>query len=162
LCAKCDIHRAANGLKWLIGFLNPMILSLGGFDVWIRITRNIIDYLFGCLASSTSVSVDALGIPLSWKQPFLLALEEPDKQKLAKLVRASEQAIFLRRLELNNSSDHHEERSEMSVAEVALPTIKTHKLGWTEGAPFRFIQSNAVESPSGEWHTVPHHPCERF
>jgi hypothetical protein len=28
LCAKCDIHRAANGSKWLIGFLNLTILRL--------------------------------------------------------------------------------------------------------------------------------------
>jgi hypothetical protein len=85
-----------------------MILGLGGFHVWLRITRNIIDYLSGCLASATSVGVDALGNPLSWKQPFLLALEEPDQQKLTELVRASEHAIFLRQLELNNSSDRHE------------------------------------------------------
>jgi hypothetical protein len=74
--------------------------------------------------------VDAMGHPLSWKQPFLQALEELDKLKLTELVRASEHAIFLRQLELNNSSDHHEERSEMNVAAVALQTIRTHKLGW--------------------------------
>jgi hypothetical protein len=28
LCAKCDIRRAADGTKWLIGFLNPKIFSL--------------------------------------------------------------------------------------------------------------------------------------
>ena len=50
--------------------------------------------------------------------------------KLTVLVRASERAIFLRQQELRNSSDHHEERSEMSVAELALLTIKTRKLGW--------------------------------
>jgi hypothetical protein len=66
----------------------------------------------------------------SWKQPFLRALEESDKQKLGDLVYASEHAIFLRQQELKNSSDAHEERSEMSVAEVALLTIKTHRLGW--------------------------------
>jgi hypothetical protein len=71
-----------------------------------------------------------MGHPLSWKQPFLQALEELDKLKLTELVRASEHAIFLRQLELNNSSDHHEERSEMNVAAVALQTIRTHKLGW--------------------------------
>jgi hypothetical protein len=66
----------------------------------------------------------------SWKQPFLQALEESDRQKLGELVSASEHAIFLRQQELNNSSDQHEERSEMNVAELALLTIKTHKLGW--------------------------------
>jgi hypothetical protein len=66
----------------------------------------------------------------SWKQPFLQALEESDNQKLGELVSASELAMFRRRQELRNSSDHHEERSEMNVAELALLTIKTQKLGW--------------------------------
>jgi len=66
----------------------------------------------------------------SWKQPFLKTLEESDKRKLAELIYASEHAIFLRQQELKNSSDHHEEQSEMNVAELALLTIKTHKLGW--------------------------------
>jgi hypothetical protein len=64
----------------------------------------------------------------SWKQPFLQALEESDSQKLGELVHASEHAIFLRQQELKDSSDHQEERSEISVAEVALLTIKTHRL----------------------------------
>lgn len=72
--------------------------------------------------------MDASGHPPSWKQSFLQALEESDKLKLAELVRASEHAIFLRQQELKDSSDHHEERSEMSVAEVALQTIKTDRL----------------------------------
>ena len=107
-----------------------MIWNLGGFNVWIRITRNIIDYLFGGLASAKGISVHALGNPLSWERPFLLALKESDRRKLTELVHASEHAISLRQLELKNSSDDHEERSEMSVAELALLTIKTHKLGW--------------------------------
>jgi hypothetical protein len=74
--------------------------------------------------------VDALGYSPSWKQFFLKALEESDRLKLTELARASEHAIFLRQQELKNSSDHHEERSEMSVAEMALISIKTHKLGW--------------------------------
>jgi hypothetical protein len=65
----------------------------------------------------------------SWKQRFLQALEESDNQKLGELVYASEHAIFLRQRELKNSSDHLAERSEMSVAEVVLQTIRTHKLG---------------------------------
>jgi hypothetical protein len=28
LCAKCDIHPASVGAKWLIGYLNPTILGL--------------------------------------------------------------------------------------------------------------------------------------
>ena len=66
----------------------------------------------------------------SWKQPFLQALEESDKQKPGELIYASEHAIFLRQQELKNSSDQHEERSEMNVAEVALLTLKTRMPGW--------------------------------
>lgn len=72
----------------------------------------------------------ALGYPPSCKQPFLQALEELARLKLTVLIGASEHAIFLRQQELKNSCDHHEELSEMSVAEVALLSIKTHKLGW--------------------------------
>jgi hypothetical protein len=71
--------------------------------------------------------VDTLGYPPSCKQPFLQALEELDRLKLTVLIGASEHAIFLRQQELKNSCDHHEE---MSVAEVALLSIRTHKLGW--------------------------------
>ena len=81
------------------------------------------------LASAGRVRMYDLEQATSWKQPFLRALEESDRQKLRELVYASERAIFLRQQELKNSSDHHEERSEMSVAEMALQTIKTHKLG---------------------------------
>jgi chromosome condensin MukBEF MukE localization factor len=110
-----------------------MIVNLGGFNVWIRNSRNIINHLFGCLATAKSISVDALGNPLSWKEPFLLALEESDQRKLTELVRASERALFLRQMELNIFSECHEERSELSVAAVALLTIKTHKLSWPTG-----------------------------
>ena len=43
---------------------------------------------------------------------------------------ATEQAIALRAQELLNSPDHHNERSEMTVANAALLSMKTHKLGW--------------------------------
>ncbi len=74
--------------------------------------------------------MNVLEHPHSWKQPFLQALEVSDERKLGELVQASENAIFLRQQELKNSSDQHEGRSEMNVAEVALLTLKTHKLGW--------------------------------
>jgi hypothetical protein len=65
----------------------------------------------------------------SWKQPFLRALRESDKQQLGELVLAAEHAIILRQRELKHSSDHHEERSEMQVAMAALLTISVYKLG---------------------------------
>ena len=60
------------------------------------------------------------GCQPSWKQPFLQALRESDKQRLGELVLAAEHAIILRQQELKHSSDHHEERSEMQVAIAAL------------------------------------------
>jgi Mlc titration factor MtfA (ptsG expression regulator) len=65
----------------------------------------------------------------SWKQPFLQALRESDKQRLRELVVAAEHAIILRQQELKHSSDHREERSEMQVAIAALLTLNVYKLG---------------------------------
>jgi hypothetical protein len=68
--------------------------------------------------------------PISWKELFLWALIESDKEKLTGLIQAIERAIASRAQELSNSPDHHEERSEMAVANAALLSIKTHKLSW--------------------------------
>ncbi|MGC1627172.1 MAG: hypothetical protein WA735_09940 [Candidatus Acidiferrales bacterium] len=67
---------------------------------------------------------------MSWKELYLQALLESDAEKLTELVQATEQAIALRAQELSNSSDHHEEQSEMSIAKASLLAIKVHKLGW--------------------------------
>jgi hypothetical protein len=48
------------------------------------------------------------------------------------LVQAAEYAIVLRLQELENSTDHHEERVEMERAAADLLVIKTHKLGWPD------------------------------
>ncbi len=68
---------------------------------------------------------------MSWKEHFLHVLLESDTKKLTELVQATEQAKALRAQELLNSSDHHEERSEMAVATESLLAIKVHKLGWS-------------------------------
>jgi hypothetical protein len=68
---------------------------------------------------------------MSWKEHFLHALLESDTEKLTELVQATEQALALRARELLNSSDHHEERSQMTVAKASLLAIKVHKLGWS-------------------------------
>ena len=65
-----------------------------------------------------------------WKQPFLAALGETDKEKLPALVHAAEQAIFLRMQELVNSADHHDERDEIQKACAALLSIQVNRLGW--------------------------------
>ena len=66
----------------------------------------------------------------SWKQLYLWALIESDKEKLTGLIQAIERAIASRSQELLYSSDHHEELSEMATANAALLSMKTHKLGW--------------------------------
>jgi hypothetical protein len=71
-----------------------------------------------------------MGVQTSWKELFLWALIESDKEKLTGLIQAIERAIASRAQELFNSPDHHEERSEMAAANAALLSIKTHKLGW--------------------------------
>jgi hypothetical protein len=77
----------------------------------------------------------------SWKQPFLQALRESDKQRLRELVLATEHAIILRQQELKHSSDHHEERSEMQVAIAALLTVSVYKLGSCSFPPSRSASS---------------------
>jgi hypothetical protein len=71
----------------------------------------------------------------SWKQPYLEAQNETDKNKLTELVYAAEEAIFRRMLELSGSADHHEERSELKEASAALMAIQVHKLGWPAPLP---------------------------
>jgi hypothetical protein len=68
--------------------------------------------------------------PVSWKELFFQALLESDDAKLTELVQAAEHAMVIRAQELLNSTDHHEERSEMAIAKASLLSIKTHKLGW--------------------------------
>ena len=65
-----------------------------------------------------------------WKELYLWALIESDKEKLTGLVQATEQAIARRAKELLNSTERHKERSEMALANAALLSIKTYKLGW--------------------------------
>jgi hypothetical protein len=66
------------------------------------------------------------------------ALEETDREKLHRLVGEAEVAIFLRREELKNSPDSHEELSTMAVVTEALRSITAHQLddrGAARGQP---------------------------
>jgi hypothetical protein len=65
-----------------------------------------------------------------WKELYLEALLESDKEKLTGLVQATESALASRSQELSNSPDPHEERGEMAAANAALLSMNTHKLGW--------------------------------
>jgi|HubBroStandDraft_1064217.scaffolds.fasta_scaffold276629_2 IS5 family transposase len=70
--------------------------------------------------------------PLPWKEVVLKALKESDREKLNRLVREAEVAIFLRRDKLGNSVERREELSSMAVATEALRAIRIHKLGETK------------------------------
>jgi hypothetical protein len=65
-----------------------------------------------------------------WKELYRQALEESDGMKLTDLVQAAEYAIVLRLQELENCTDHQEERAEIKRATAGLLVIKTYKLGW--------------------------------
>jgi hypothetical protein len=64
-----------------------------------------------------------------WKEIFMQAVNESDREKLHRLVREAEVAIFLRREELGDSVEAHEELSTMAVATEALRSIRVHQLG---------------------------------
>jgi hypothetical protein len=66
---------------------------------------------------------------LHWKDVLLQALDESDREKLHRLVREAEVAIFLRREELGDSVEAREELSTMAVATEALRSIRVHQLG---------------------------------
>jgi hypothetical protein len=66
----------------------------------------------------------------SWKELYRQTLKESDEQKLTELVHAAEYAIVLRLQELENCTDHQEERAEIKSATADLLALKTHKLGW--------------------------------
>ncbi|MFZ3333578.1 MAG: hypothetical protein WA197_23265 [Candidatus Acidiferrales bacterium] len=68
--------------------------------------------------------------PIPWKELYLWALIESDKEQLTGLIQVIEQAIARRARELLNHPGYHKERSEMTVANAALLSMKTHKLGW--------------------------------
>ena len=57
---------------------------------------------------------------VSWKEIFLKALDEPDRNKAAQLVHEADLAIYKRQRELGNSPRHGEELSTMCVAAEAL------------------------------------------
>jgi|BogFormECP03_OM2_1039629.scaffolds.fasta_scaffold08959_2 hypothetical protein len=63
-----------------------------------------------------------------WKEIFMQAANETDKQKLDRLVREAELAIGLRRAELEDYAAAREELSTMAVATEALRAIRSQQL----------------------------------
>jgi hypothetical protein len=57
---------------------------------------------------------------VSWKEVFLKALEEKDRNKAAHLLHEADKAIFRRQQELHDSPLHREELSAIAVAIEAL------------------------------------------
>ena len=57
---------------------------------------------------------------VSWKEVFLKAMEEKDRNKAAELLHQADEAIFRRQQELDNSPLHQEELSAIAVAIEAL------------------------------------------
>jgi len=66
----------------------------------------------------------------SWKETYQRALRESDAEKLQNMVGEAEEAIFRRFQELEDSSNHNEERTELNAAAADLLVIKTLKLHW--------------------------------
>ena len=66
--------------------------------------------------------------PLPWKAVLQKAMGESDREKLTRLVREAEVAIFLRREKLGDLPEHREELSSMAVATEALRAIRIYKL----------------------------------
>jgi hypothetical protein len=64
-----------------------------------------------------------------WQDLFMQAVDELDPNKLPLLIRDAELAISLRREELGNSADAHEELSTMDVSIAALRSIRVTQLG---------------------------------
>ena len=68
--------------------------------------------------------------PVLWEELYRAALKESDPEQLTQRVLDAEWALFRRALQLNGSSNHHEERDAMDQAAADLLVTKIRKLGW--------------------------------
>jgi len=67
--------------------------------------------------------------PVIWQEAFIRAVDEPDRETLGRLIREAEQAIVLRRLQLENPADYEDEVRAMNLATLAMDAVKVQKLG---------------------------------
>jgi hypothetical protein len=67
--------------------------------------------------------------PVIWQEAFIRAVDEPDRETLARLIRDAEQAIVLRRQQLENPANYSDEVRAMKLASLAMDAIKVQKLG---------------------------------
>jgi hypothetical protein len=66
--------------------------------------------------------------PVLWQEAFIRAVDEPDRETLARLIREAELAIVLRRQQLENPADYRHELRAMKLATLAMDSIKVQKL----------------------------------
>jgi hypothetical protein len=67
--------------------------------------------------------------PVLWQEAFIKAVDEPDRETLARLIREAEMAIVQRRGQLENPADYGDELRAMKLATLAMDSIKVQKLG---------------------------------
>ncbi len=67
--------------------------------------------------------------PVLWQDAFIRAVDEPDRETLARLIREAERAIFLRRRQLDDLANYRDEVRAMKLATLAMDAIKVAKLG---------------------------------
>ncbi len=79
----------------------------------------------------------------SWKESYIVALNEPDKEKLTELVYATELAMVFRLQEPADSADGHKERVEIAAASENLLALKTLILSWPS-PPTRVVPSSEL------------------
>src|SRR5271155_1678679 len=67
--------------------------------------------------------------PVLWQEAFIRAVDEPDRETLARLIREAEFAIVFRRQQLENPADYSDEVRAMKLATLAMDAVKVQKLG---------------------------------
>lgn len=67
--------------------------------------------------------------PVLWQEAFIKAVDEPDRETLARLIRDAEIAIRLCWQQMENPADYRHEVRAMKVATLAMDSIKVEKLG---------------------------------
>jgi len=67
--------------------------------------------------------------PVLWQEAFIRAVDEPDRETLARLIREAEFAIVFRRQQLDDPANYSDEVRAMKLATLAMDSIKVQKLG---------------------------------
>jgi hypothetical protein len=67
-----------------------------------------------------------------WRELYKASVLETNPTQLERLIKETEDAIFLRVRELAGSSDSKKERRKMAEASAVLWTLRTEKLDWTD------------------------------